>query len=96
MAIKRTVGIIVKLKMPCLGNPKGTLGVCYEEYGTGLSFIFENGMYDGFSTTDYNKILERVGFEDKLSDYHFRSVIYLADDYRKDFFKFAELRNKYK
>jgi len=46
-------GSVVMLKRPMLGNNIYNVGVCYESYTlgnrTGLSFIFENGEYDGFS-----------------------------------------------
>ena len=44
------VGTICKLKVDCLGNEPGTLGVVFYDYGDGFQAIFENGNYDGFST----------------------------------------------
>ena len=45
------VGTICKLKVDCLGNKAGTLGVVFYNYGDGVQVIFENGRYDGFSIT---------------------------------------------
>lgn len=44
------VGTICKLKVDCLGNKAGTLGVVFYGYDHGFQVIFENGKYDGFST----------------------------------------------
>lgn len=45
-------GTVVKLKVNCLGNKPGTIGVCYQEYDLGepggSQVIFENGEYCGF------------------------------------------------
>ena len=45
------VGTICKLKVDCLGNKAGTLGVVFNDYGDGFQVIFENGSYDGISRT---------------------------------------------
>jgi len=50
------VGTICKLKVDCLGNKAGTLGVVFYDYGDGFQAIFENGNLDGFSTTRGMKI----------------------------------------
>ena len=56
------VGHIVELKVPCLGNKKGTIGIVYEEYGTNhCTVIFPNGLYDGFSPDDQDKCLRKLG-----------------------------------
>jgi len=81
------VGTIVKLITPCLENPAGTLGVCYEEYdigdGHGVSIIFKNGNYDGFSPRDQSMFLEVVGYALDLSDYKFTNVMRLSKDYKE-------------
>ena len=89
------VGTIVKLKVDCLGNPKGTLGVVFYDYGDGSQAIFKNGSYDGFSETskmskngeiEAEFFLEKVGFCDNLVDYQFKNVIAVEQDFRKGIF----------
>jgi len=87
------VGTIVKLKVNCLGNKAGTLGVVFNVYGDGVQVIFENGRYDGFSAVnkmgtgheeiEINFFLEEVGFEVSLDDYRFQNVHTLSEDYRQ-------------
>jgi len=84
------VGTICKLKVDCLGNKAGTLGVVFYDYGDGFQAIFENGNYDGFSRTSKMKapscpeaitqtetdfFLEEVGFEESLAGYQFKTVM---------------------
>lgn len=94
------VGTIYKLKVDCLENKAGTLGVVFNDYGEGVQVIFKNGNYDGFSVTnnlgigDINKteaetFLEEVGFEESLAGYQFKNVIQVAVDYRDGLFNIA-------
>jgi len=96
------VGTICKLKVDCLGNKAGTLGVVYYNYGEGVQAIFENGSYDGFSSTrplpsaipsegqiEADYFLEEVGFEESLASYQFTNVIQLSTDYRNGLFDIA-------
>ena len=78
------VGSVVTLRIPCLGNPAGTAGVCYEIYtlgrGTeGCSFIFANGSYDGFSKEDQDAFLSHV--YDSDLQYEFSNVMKLSRDF---------------
>lgn len=65
------VDTVVKLRQECLGNPAGTLGVIFYNYGDGFQAIFENGNYDGFSliskmpdgTVEADFFLSSVGFD---------------------------------
>lgn len=79
------VGDIVKLKVDMLGNPEGTQGVVYEVYhlgeDRGVSVIFENGEYDGFSPTEQNEYLERIGHAKTIADYKFVNVIKVSQDF---------------
>ena len=81
------VGSLYSVKMPCLGNPEGTLGVCYETYNLsgciGFSFIFQNGRYDGFSIEEVKFFLEFQGFDDSVSEYTFTNVMQLSQDFDK-------------
>jgi len=83
------VGTICKLKVDCLGNKAGTLGVVFYDYGDGFQAIFENGNYDGFSirlfrsaeSTEVDRFLEEVGFEESLAGYQFKNVIQVSNDF---------------
>lgn len=90
------VGTICKLKVGCLGNKAGTLGVVFNDYGDGFQAIFENGNYDGFSNkpfrpapvpsqaqTEADHFLEEVGFEVSLAGYKFQNVRTVSEDYRQ-------------
>lgn len=93
------VGTIVKIAVPeMLGNKEGVIGVCYELYpgigrngevdGTGGSFIFANGSYDGFSWQDQERYLEEYGITEDpdLLSYEFTNVMKLSDDFRNGLF----------
>lgn len=84
------VGEVVSLKIPCLGNEIGTVGVCYEDYEigecSGNSFIFENGNYDGFSQGEQKKFLEHIGFCGDVSGYRFKNVMWLSKDFQNGYF----------
>lgn len=92
-----TVGTIVKLKVPCLGNPIGAVGVGFNDYGDGCQFIFENGDYDGFSSrlddiisgSEQDTFLEKVGFDEDVATYQFRNVMQVSQDFRNGFFNSA-------
>ena len=84
------VGTIFKLKEGILGNPIGTKGVVYETYpgfynDIGMSIIFENSNYDGFSCRDRELFVEEIGFDKKTSDYEFENVIKLGQDFDKGY-----------
>lgn len=85
------VGTIIKLKRECLFNPKDTKGVCYEVYSRGkgedgVSIIFENGQYDGFSPEEQKELLIPIGISENLLNYKFRNVGQLTEDFRKGVF----------
>lgn len=87
------VGIVVKLKTPCLGNPVGTKGVVYETYTLGgrpgSSVIFKNGLYDGFSPDEQERFLETVDVNLAVADYQFKGVMQVCEDFRKGVFDAA-------
>lgn len=82
-------GTLKRLKLDCLGNPKGTVGVCYEDYGAGASFIFPNGNYDGFSYEDeiFTCFDDYEGFCPECADYNFQHVMQLSRDFNRGYFK---------
>lgn len=88
------VGDIVKLKRFMLMNPKETIGICYEVYERGqkefgASFIFENGMYDGFSLKEMNDFLHLVGHSNTLEDYKYFDAWQLQTDFQNGEFDFV-------
>jgi hypothetical protein len=91
------IGQVVRLRVDCLGNPKGTFGVCYENYNIGhegASVIFENGNYDGFSKDEQESFLEDAGFDQSVADYQFQNVMKLSQDFDQGVFNIALLRGK--
>jgi hypothetical protein len=85
------VGDIVKLTVPLLNNPMGTIGICYERYvigdRMGSSFIFENGHYDGFSPEEQKQMLEYLGHENGIAWYNFVNVMRLSLDFNSGVFE---------
>lgn len=86
-------GDLVTLKVPCLGNPPGTRGVCYETYYLGepggASFIFPNGEYDGFNEREQAAFLTAAGHCPDCSGYRFTNVLRLSSDFARGFFTVA-------
>ncbi len=83
-------GAVVSLRVPCLGNPAGALGVCYEVYGSperpGASFLFANGQSDGFGPVDQDHALEYRGFCGWFADYRFANLTQLRRDFEDGIF----------
>jgi len=96
------VGTIVELKIKCLGNNPGAIGVVFGDYGDGFQAIFENGEYDGFSNrrimldgqTECEYFLKEIGLELLLADYEFENVIQVSEDFRNGVFKPAFQRKE--
>lgn len=94
------VGTTMTLTSDCLGNKKGTVGICVDVYQIGgrhgYFFLFPNGGYDGFSREDIYKFMkvDSNGFAPEISGYHFSNVIKLSRDFENgDFdtvFKYLE------
>ena len=90
------VGTIVQLKVACLENPIGSIGVVFYDYGFGSQAIFENGGYDGFSNVhrmptigqpiEEDYFLDQIGFEPDLTGYEFKNVLQVEQDFRKGVF----------
>lgn len=89
------IGDLARVGRECMGNEPGSLAVCYETYarsdGTeGVSLLFPNGCYDGFSSRDLSLFrVERVGHVAALSGYVFRNVQQLDADFRAGRFDLA-------
>lgn len=94
-AAEYRVGTLVKLKVPCLGNAPGTVGVVYEVYARtwatrddegayGISVIFPNGRHDGFSDSEVRQFLTYVGEsrDPGVRAYRFTNAVNLCRDFR--------------
>jgi len=88
------VGDVVHNTIEVLGNKPGTRGVIYEIYSdfddskqVGISVIFENGEYDGFSKEDQKIFLEKedVNIPLDIKEYKFTNVMKLSQDFNKGF-----------
>ena len=88
--MKLEVGDVVALNMPMLGCEIGTRGVVYETYKDfddknlkGVSVIFENGNYDGFSAEEQGVMLVKENvFPYQKKSYEFKNVMKLSEDFR--------------
>jgi len=97
--IDTLVGAKVKLKVPCLGNDVGAVGYVYEMYQDfdcpqlfGVSVIFENGNYDGFSVKEQLLFLDVVDYIYRYSFYEFSNIMKLQQDFNNKFWNFDEDR----
>lgn len=85
------IGNVVTLKVDMLGNTPGTRGVVYDLYPdfddsskNGVSIIFENGDYDGFSIEEQELFLDKdnvINISNKVKDYKFENVMKLSRDF---------------
>lgn len=87
------IGTKLKLKVSCLNNLEGSIGICYEVYNRDLykvySFIFPNGNYDGFSEKDLELFFDAdyMKYETNVANYKFRNVIALSNDFKNGYWK---------
>ena len=87
------VGDVVVLKMPALGCETEAKGVVYATYQDfdihskqGVSVIFENGNYDGFSWSEQQSFFSNIHiFESERINYNFSNVMQLTKDFRKGY-----------
>lgn len=83
-----SIGTIIKLKVPFLNNPPGSIGIVYDQYSLcnnallGSSIIFQNGMHGRFSDSDQRYYLEHLGFSKKYSKYEFSHPSQLERDWQ--------------
>lgn len=86
-------GDVVELSVDCLGNLKGTIGVVYDEYRLGnhfgVSVIFPNSNYDGFSAEEQETFFTPsvVKHDDIIAEYNFTHTIRLSEHFREGKFK---------
>lgn len=85
------VGTQVRLKVKCLGNEPGTVGLVFHDYKTGCQVIFPNGEYCGFADEENNDEVEE--FFELLGifpiEYRFQHVMQLSRDFKAGLFKEA-------
>ncbi|WP_394222543.1 hypothetical protein [Alteromonas gracilis] len=88
------VGMVCTIGRGCLGNPAGTLGVVYENYTIGghhgVSILFPNGRYDGFSERCI-EIMDVVParLSRALCNYEFIHIGKLSSDFERGIFNHA-------
>jgi len=95
--VESKVGMKVILLRAMLGNEIGAVGFVYEEYvdfddksKTGLSIIFQNGKFDGFSFDDQKRYLQFLGIDPRYSLYSFRNVNHVMKYFKSGYWKFHE------
>jgi hypothetical protein len=88
------IGMKFKLLYPMLGNPAETEGYVFNQYEDfddpeeyGIQIIFPNGEYDGFSAREQHLYLKYVCACPEYSDYNFRNVMQVSEDFRKGYWK---------
>lgn len=90
-----TVGTIVTLTMSMLGERMHAIGVVFHKYDDGVQVIFENGGYDGFSSSEQKDFLREKGLDDKSSHYQFKNVMQVTSDYNSGVWKHVFDNKKY-
>ena len=90
------IGQRVKLKIPMLGNPAGTVGYVFNEYAdydgssvNGKQIIFANGEYDGFSAEEQVMYLEMGEVVPDVAVFRFKNVMQVTQEYRDGFWDFG-------
>jgi len=91
-----TVGTIVRLLTPMLGEELHAIGVVFYDYGTGVQVIFQDGGYDGFSESEQKDFLKEIGEDDRTADYAFRSVMIMSHDYESGMWNHVFHDKKYR
>ena len=82
------VGMVCSVGRRCMNNREGALAVVYENYDFegrmfGVSMIFQNGNYDGFSEEDMQIFeVNPVRLNPHLAKYKFQNVGQLSDHFR--------------
>lgn len=91
------VGTVIQTPIRIFGNDdsaSGCIGVVYEHYQLGnvpgISIIFPNGYYDGFSEEEVKVFkISPKGFCKSCADYQFSNVMQLATDFKAGYFAAA-------
>ncbi|OUX84031.1 MAG: hypothetical protein CBB95_17760 [Alteromonas sp. TMED35] len=98
--VRYQIGTVITVDTECVGNPVGAKGVVFEHYTIGdrpgLSVLFENGRYDGFSEFCLEVIgVNTITTTRYLQNYEFVSVLQLQEDFERGFFDAALQRCKH-
>lgn len=87
------IGSKVRLKVECMRNPMGSPGIVYETYKDfdhpgkeGISVIFQNGEYCGFSYDEQQMFFKEDGLERSCLEYKFTNVMQLVTDLNRGYF----------
>jgi hypothetical protein len=85
-----TVGSAVRSTrdMQAIKVSKGELGWVFEDYGTGVQVIFENGGYCGFGNDELYLLKDLNVRRDEYANYEFVLIFRVLDDYRNSFWSF--------
>lgn len=86
------VGSKVSLKRGMLGEPAGAIGFVVDVYrignARGVSIIFENGGFDGFSPDEQYLYLNNLGVDERYANYLFNNVWEVERNRRDRFWEF--------
>lgn len=91
-----TVGTVVKLLTPMLGEQLHSVGVVFHDYGDGVQVIFTDGGYDGFSKEEQKSFLMEIGTDQVSSCYVFTNVINMERNYESGLWDHVFHDNKYR
>jgi hypothetical protein len=91
-----TVGTVVKLLTPMLGEQLHSVGVVFHDYGDGVQVIFTDGGYDGFSKEEQKSYLLETGTDPLSTCYGFKNVINMERDYEKGLWNHVFRDDKYR
>ena len=91
-----TIGDVVVLKTPCLGEDLHSVGVVFNDYGSGVQVMFEKGGYDGFGNEEQDMFLILRGHDAQSSMYHFKNVMSTSIDFESGFWDHVFSDPKYK
>jgi hypothetical protein len=91
-----TVGTVVRLLTPMLGEELHAIGVVFNDYGSGVQVIFQDGGYDGFSEEEQKMYLKELGTDPLSSCYGFKNVINMSGDYERGLWNHVFRDDKYK
>ena len=91
------VGMLCVVEKPCLHNRPNALALIVEHYKLGehhgVTALFENGNYDGFSHECAEIFsLTPVKFLKKYANYEFTTAVRLSNEYQSGLFKNAFTR----
>jgi hypothetical protein len=87
------VGTIVKLNMPIISKMDGTKGIIVGHVKdeitneTRCNVLFENSLRDSFPVNEQSKYLQKIGFANNHSHYHYKNEEQIDDDWKSGLWK---------